>query len=502
MEKSHINAHYSKQDIQNLINKNNCLDSNKLRKTTLTTQLAYNIFYEIKEIPKCSGCQKDLRFGSFKTGYGTCGNRSCPLEKAKTKARKQIGISQKQYIDVICEKCGKISKSKQHNQKVCHSCVKIIKKEDILKNTPPSSIEKLKEVINSFLDEERRPDSWNEVLQKRFPDVFVLAHNFKEENPEYIKTLNQGIYHLFYELDEVPKCKGCGALVSYYGFLDGYNQFCPKTSCQWVDEKDKQKRLDSIAKTFNNRRIDNNVGEYSYINFNYKNMKYANRKFGANKCFITEFESLEEFDDNVKFLDFLDPLDFSNRYYCYVNNITEPKSCPTCSSPVYNVRSNHCTPQCSNKSLIRTYKIMNTKLQKYGPNYVYLPFKMKDYILPSGELIKYQGYENFLLDYLFKKYKEEDVITSVEPIPYIENGINRNYFPDAATKDNAIYEVKGEYTFKQGIEDGSIYLKSKAAVEKCDKFNLIVYSDKGEILEKYEFTKNNLEDLEKLKNIF
>ena len=103
MEKSHINTHYSKQDIQNLINKNNCLDSNKLRKTTLTTQLAYNIFYEIKEIPKCSGCQKDLRFGSFKTGYGTCGDRSCSLEKAKTKARKQIGISQKQKYSKYLE---------------------------------------------------------------------------------------------------------------------------------------------------------------------------------------------------------------------------------------------------------------------------------------------------------------------------------------------------------------------------------------------------------------
>ena len=51
-------------------------------------------------------------------------------------------------------------------------------------------------------------------------------------------------------------------------FLDGYNQFCSKTSCQWVDEKDKQKRLDSIAKTFNNRRIDNNVMTTSTVCIN------------------------------------------------------------------------------------------------------------------------------------------------------------------------------------------------------------------------------------------
>ena len=72
-----------------MLNKNNGLDANKLRKTSLTPQIAYNIFYEIAEIPRCQGCQKDLRFGSFKTGYGTCGDRICPLEKEKTKARKQ-----------------------------------------------------------------------------------------------------------------------------------------------------------------------------------------------------------------------------------------------------------------------------------------------------------------------------------------------------------------------------------------------------------------------------
>ena len=226
-----------------------------------------------------------------------------------------------------------------------------------------------KEIITKFLDEERRSDSWNEILQKIYPNIFVLAHNFKEENSGTINTLNQGIYHLFYDLDEVPKCKGCGLPVNFDGFHDGYKQFCPKTACQWVDEQDKQKRLDSLAKTVNNKRIDNNIGESSYINFNYKNMKYANRKFGANKFFIPEFETLEEFDNNVEFLDFLDPLDFSNRYYCYKNNIKEPKTCPTCYNPVYNVRAEHCSVECSSKSNTRIYNILNTKLQKYGPNY-------------------------------------------------------------------------------------------------------------------------------------
>ena len=233
-------------------------------------------------------------------------------------------------------------------------------------------------------------------------------------------------------------------------------------------------------------------------------MKYANRKYGANKCFIPEFETLEEFDNNVEFLDFLDPLDFSNRYFCYKNDMSEPKKCLTCSNPVHNVRLQYCSVQCvSNSEIVRNkteqtniikygtkaptqnsevlerrtnnfiekygvphhmnlesvvnkikennnekygsdwylgskqrqldcldaygvyfhsqldevkQKGFNTKLQKYGPDFIYLSFKTKDYESPSGKLIKYQGYENFLLDYLFKIYKEEDIITSVNPI--------------------------------------------------------------------------------------
>ena len=546
---------YTKQDIQNMLNKNNCLDVNKLRKTTLTTQLAYNIFHEITETPKCLGCQKDLRFTSFIRGYGPCGDRSCPLEKEKTKSKMQISLSQRQEIDVTCERCNKTSKTKQYNQKICPSCVKIIKKENILKNNPPASIEKLKEVINSFLDEERKPDSWNEVMQNKFPDVFVLAHNFKEENSGAINTLNQSIYHLFYDLDEVPKCKGCGMPVNFDGFNNGYKQFCPKTACQWVDKKDKQKRLDSIAKTVNNRRIDNNIGEYSYINFNYKNMKYANRKFGANKYFIPEFETLEEFDNNVEFLDFLDPLDFSNRYYCCVNNITQLKSCPTCSNPVHNVRLRYCSVQCASNSEIVRNKIEQTNIIKYGtkaptqnlevlerrtnnfiekygvPHHMnlesvikkikennnekygsdwylgsefrtHMGYAIKEYTTPSGKIVKYQGYENFLLDELYSKYNDDDVINTPESIQYLDIfGFKHRYHPDCRTSEDILYEVKSPYTFEKGKENNVLYNKIKYSLEHCEQYVLVIYEKNGDIVDKRIFNKNKIDELDYLKVI-
>lgn len=37
-------------------------------------------------------------------------------------------------------------------------------------------------------------------------------------------------------------------------------------------------------------------------------------------------------------------------------------------------------------------------------------YKYKEYTLPSGEIVKCQGYENFALDILLKTYKEKDII--------------------------------------------------------------------------------------------
>lgn len=47
-------------------------------------------------------------------------------------------------------------------------------------------------------------------------------------------------------------------------------------------------------------------------------------------------------------------------------------------------------------------------------------YKFKDYILPSGKTIKYQGYENLALDELLKVYKEEDIGSGKHVVPTIE----------------------------------------------------------------------------------
>jgi len=104
-------------------------------------------------------------------------------------------------------------------------------------------------------------------------------------------------------------------------------------------------------------------------------------------------------------------------------------------------------------------KRQKTCLRKYGVSSfsqspIFTPnYQFKDYKLPSGKIIKIQGYENKLLDDLLKVYDENEIITSRTYMPefwYIgEDNKKHRYFPDMyIPSTNTIYEVKSTYTIK------------------------------------------------------
>lgn len=85
-------------------------------------------------------------------------------------------------------------------------------------------------------------------------------------------------------------------------------------------------------------------------------------------------------------------------------------------------------------------------------------YLLKEYILPSGNVIKLQGYEPFALDYLLnvKNYNETDIITEAEKMPYIFyilKGAKHRYFPDIFLEnENKIIEIKSDFTMEQNKE--------------------------------------------------
>ena len=135
-------------------------------------------------------------------------------------------------------------------------------------------------------------------------------------------------------------------------------------------------------------------------------------------------------------------------------------------------------------------KWKETCLQKYGghPNqntevqakseataYCY-----KDYMMPSGKVIKYQGYENLALNDLINIYDENDIILGRAYIPTIEyyiDNLKHVYFPDIFIRsENKIIEVKSEWTIK--LKRGNIEEKALATINAGYKYEIWVYNDK------------------------
>jgi hypothetical protein len=141
-------------------------------------------------------------------------------------------------------------------------------------------------------------------------------------------------------------------------------------------------------------------------------------------------------------------------------------------------------------------KRVRTCLEKYGghPNQnrdiqiksEETSFHYKDYMLPSGNLVKYQGYENLALDELVQLYEEEELgigRSNVPSINYYIDGKKHVYFPDFLIKsENKIIEVKSVWTI--GLTRGNIEEKAQATVKAGYKYEIWVYSDKKVKVEK------------------
>ena len=113
-------------------------------------------------------------------------------------------------------------------------------------------------------------------------------------------------------------------------------------------------------------------------------------------------------------------------------------------------------------------------------------YRLKPYTLPSGKIIKLQGYEPQFLDYVFenKLYKEEDFDFSTKRIQYVFNNKNHYYFPDFyIPKDNLIIEIKSTYILKRQGNERNI-AKHNATIKSGYKYLMLIDNNFKEINKK------------------
>jgi hypothetical protein len=118
------------------------------------------------------------------------------------------------------------------------------------------------------------------------------------------------------------------------------------------------------------------------------------------------------------------------------------------------------------------------------------PEKIKEYIYPSGKIIKVQGYENYALDFLLnnENINENSIITSRKLVPeiwYIDNNDKkrRHYVDIFIPSQNRCIEVKSTWTAEK--KKDCIFLKQSSAKKLGYNYEIWVYHGKGNIVNKY-----------------
>jgi hypothetical protein len=116
-------------------------------------------------------------------------------------------------------------------------------------------------------------------------------------------------------------------------------------------------------------------------------------------------------------------------------------------------------------------------------------FKLKEYTLPSGKKVKFQGYENKAIDLLLKSYNENDIIINDKEIKDIigeiwyigEDNKKHKYYPDIfIISENKIIEVKSTWTYT--LHEKMNLLKKKSCINTGFKFKFMIFNKKGELL--------------------
>ena len=109
-------------------------------------------------------------------------------------------------------------------------------------------------------------------------------------------------------------------------------------------------------------------------------------------------------------------------------------------------------------------------------------FDYKNYTLPSGKIIHYQGYENFgIRDLLNSGIDEKDIINDKINVPEIwydyEEKRRRYYVDIFIPSQNKCIEIKSKYTLN--IKKDNVLLKQKATKELGYKCEIWVYNKNG-----------------------
>jgi hypothetical protein len=312
--------------------------------------------------------------------------------------------------------------------------------------------EELKKWLEDYIDKNGKRSLHIAISNSKNIKQSLIEHT--SFLPDYVKY-NQRCYHIINNLYEIPKCKHCD--LNYVNFNNRnkewrYLDYC-STKCGRSNEKSKKKYketcikkwgVDNFSKTvhFKESMVDTNRIKYGIdwymesLDFREKSIITCLLKYG-----FKNFTQTSEFREKTKST-FLKK--YGVDWYSKSSEFRE--------------------------------KFRKTCLERYGCEHflqndlINIKFKkqFKDYVLPSGQIIRIQGYENKALDILLEKYLEDDLVISnaeirneIGIINYFIDNREKIYIPDIYIKsENKIIEVKSKWIYEQELQKNQIKKES------------------------------------------
>lgn len=355
----------------------------------------------------------------------------------------------------------------------------------------------MKELINLKLDKFKH-SKWSAFIESCGLETVFETNSIYEDD-----TLIEIAFRLLNDLKFRPTCKNasCGKLVSFLGTVaKGYTEKCSDIC---------SKNPTNLLKLARAERWNYETTDPVEI------LKL--RPTGVKYDIYLKFHGITEFVNSAKMIpEETHKETHKETIYRLINGMCDVPKCKCGSILSFHQFTNEyyktCSYKCHGKNSIESNKAKN--LEKYGVEYTVQRtdvkdksidtmiekygvrnfsqtengsngYKWKEYVMPSGEVRKIQGYENFLLDWLLKTCEEGDVKTSRVDMPefWYSTGDSKvhRYFPDAfVVSTGTIYEVKSSYTVK--LNETVNELKFKSVQDAGFDFVLKVYGPKGEEL--------------------
>jgi hypothetical protein len=363
-------------------------------------------------------------------------------------------------------------------------------------------MEDIKKFINDYLNE--KPQHGLTTIFKNNKELNQLLINETSflSNNAHVK---QRVWHIKNNVYSLVKCY-CGNDISFG--RKNYPTYC-SSKCRNNDPIKKEKTIrtniekygvdnpmksESVKKKVTNTKL-NKYGSSTYNNSE-KSKKACQEKYGVDN--ISQLDIIKEKkkqtflknygvehglqDHNIRELGKKTCLKkYGNEYYFKTEDY-KIKTKQKCLEK-YNVE--HYA-----QSLDFKNKFKNTCIGKYGVEHIsHIPgihekqnaYKYKEYTLPSGRIVKVQGYEDRALDILLEQYNEHDLLISAKNI-FKEfggikykgnNGKEHYYYPDIYIKSkHKIIEVKSNYTFYKDYDKNM--LKKQACLEKGLNFEFMI----------------------------